>query len=97
MVWYDVIDNFAAFRQLSVQKDRLIALSAIAKQVADTMKVPPNAYKAGLWENDIHRGLLGRIKCACIVLPGLNTLHLLGAGPRAIQPSWFQRIICHHV
>lgn len=56
-IWYDIVDDFAQ-RNLSYQKDRLVALSGVAKQAAKSMGLPPHSYKAGLWESDLYRGLL---------------------------------------
>ncbi|TGO83456.1 hypothetical protein BPOR_0645g00080 [Botrytis porri] len=57
--WYDIVNNYTT-RHISIRKDTLIGISAIAKVIAEEMGQPPSAYKAGLWEHDFHRGLLWR-------------------------------------
>ncbi|KAF7947690.1 hypothetical protein EAE96_008770 [Botrytis aclada] len=57
--WYGILNDYIN-RQITMQKDVLIAISAIAKVMAEEMGQPPTAYKAGLWEHDFHRGLLWR-------------------------------------
>ena len=52
--WYLIVNDYAC-RNLTDEKDRLPAFSGIAKEVG---KHSGYSYKAGLWEEDIHRGLL---------------------------------------
>ncbi|KAF7886364.1 hypothetical protein EAF00_010467 [Botryotinia globosa] len=57
--WYGIVNDYIR-RHITLQKDILIGISAIAKVMAEEMRQPPTAYKAGLWENDFHQGLLWR-------------------------------------
>ncbi|KAF7872688.1 uncharacterized protein EAF02_008759 [Botrytis sinoallii] len=57
--WYDIVNDYI-HRHITMQKDVLIGISAIAKVMAEEMRQSPTAYKAGLWEHDFHKGLLWR-------------------------------------
>lgn len=52
--WYEVVKLYAV-RSLTFQKDKLPALSGIALTMKQMVK---SEYMAGLWRNDMHRGLL---------------------------------------
>ena len=54
MSWYEAVKLYAA-RNLTLEKDKLPALSGIALAMKEMVK---SEYVAGLWRNDIHRGLL---------------------------------------
>lgn len=53
--WYGVIVDYVS-RDITYKSDRLMAIYAIAKHYASTLG--EENYKAGLWFNDIHAGLL---------------------------------------
>jgi hypothetical protein len=53
-LWYALVNDFTG-RKISVYTDRLLAISAIAKRVATKIE---QSYMAGVWAQDIHRGLL---------------------------------------
>ena len=53
--WYRVIVDYVS-RDITYKSDRLMAIYAIAKHYASTLG--EENYKAGLWFNDIHAGLL---------------------------------------
>ncbi|KAF7925692.1 uncharacterized protein EAE98_006917 [Botrytis deweyae] len=57
--WYDIVNDYI-HRHITMPKDVLIGISAIAKVMAEEMRQSPTAYKAGLWEHDFHKGLLWR-------------------------------------
>lgn len=52
--WYDHLDDYL-LRSITFHSDRLPAIAGLAKEVAYRTGYH---YKAGLWEEDIHRGLL---------------------------------------
>jgi len=53
--WYKVVTDYMS-RDITYTSDRLMAICAIAKHFATTLG--EENYKAGLWLNDIHAGLL---------------------------------------
>ncbi|EXK86501.1 hypothetical protein FOQG_09769 [Fusarium oxysporum f. sp. raphani 54005] len=53
--WYSMIAGYSA-RNLTVQQDRFPAISALARSFAE--RFPDQRYLAGLWESNIHMGLL---------------------------------------
>ncbi|RGP64483.1 heterokaryon incompatibility [Fusarium longipes] len=53
--WYQLAENFSQ-RSLSFETDRLPALSGLARIMNEHH--PQQTYLAGLWEADLHRGLL---------------------------------------
>lgn len=53
-LWYSLLDDYS-YRRLTYSSDALLALSAITKE---TQELTGFTYKAGLWKEDIHRGLL---------------------------------------
>jgi hypothetical protein len=53
-LWYALVNDFTG-RKISVYTDRLLAISAIAKKVATKIE---QSYMAGVWAQDLHRGLL---------------------------------------
>jgi hypothetical protein len=52
--WYLIVDDYVC-RSLTDEKDRFPAFSGIAKKIS---RLSGYRYKAGLWEDDMHRGLL---------------------------------------
>lgn len=52
--WYTMV-RFYVRRKLSYEKDRLPALSGLARELANSF--PDLEYLAGLWKGDLHRGL----------------------------------------
>jgi hypothetical protein len=52
--WYDGVNRFRG-RDITYQEDRLPAIAGVAKRVQTRTRYH---YKAGLWLEDIHRGLL---------------------------------------
>ncbi|KAF7924544.1 hypothetical protein EAE99_006492 [Botrytis elliptica] len=62
--WYDIVNDYTT-RRISVKKDLLVGISAIAKVMAEEMGQPPTAYKAGLWEHDFLGVLLWRRLYEC--------------------------------
>ena len=59
--WYQVVEVYSC-RRLTKECDKLPALSGIASRVA---QVVPGAYLAGLWGDDLLRGLHWRIPYHC--------------------------------
>jgi hypothetical protein len=55
--WHDIISDYGA-RRLSNDEDVFPGIAAIAEEVADQLRL---SYKAGIWQEDIHRGLLWRV------------------------------------
>ncbi|RGP61095.1 hypothetical protein FLONG3_10650 [Fusarium longipes] len=53
--WYSMIDSYSR-RNLSYEHDKFPAIAALAKSFSQTFK--DQTYLAGLWESDIHKGLL---------------------------------------
>ncbi|KAF6524893.1 hypothetical protein HZS61_010688 [Fusarium oxysporum f. sp. conglutinans] len=53
--WYSMIAGYSA-RNLTVQQDKFPAISALARSFAEGF--PDQKYLAGLWESNIHMGLL---------------------------------------
>ncbi|KAF4622768.1 hypothetical protein G7Y89_g14259 [Cudoniella acicularis] len=53
-LWYSLLNDYS-YRRLTYSNDSLLALSAIAKE---TQELTGFTYKAGIWEEDMHRGLL---------------------------------------
>jgi hypothetical protein len=54
--WYKMVNEFAV-RKLTYEVDRLPAISGIAKEIRSRVG-EAYTYRAGLWQQDIHRGLL---------------------------------------
>lgn len=52
-LWYDKICDYAA-RRITFNSDRFPAIAGLAKEAAHT----GNQYKADLWAEDVHSGLL---------------------------------------
>lgn len=52
--WYDMVRSYVR-RRLSYERDRLPALSGLARAVANSF--PDLEYLGGLWRADLHRGL----------------------------------------
>lgn len=52
--WYRLFENYCA-RILTFESDRLAAIAGLAKEIQRQTKF---SYRAGIWEEDIHRGLL---------------------------------------
>jgi hypothetical protein len=55
--WYNLVINFS-FRSLTVQGDRLVAISGIAQEIQAQSGY---TYWAGIWAEDAHLGLLWRM------------------------------------
>ncbi|TGO51580.1 hypothetical protein BCON_0158g00060 [Botryotinia convoluta] len=53
--WYILVDAYMQ-RKLSFEQDKFPAISALARSVCD--RFPKQRYLAGLWESDLHKGLL---------------------------------------
>ncbi|KAJ4112959.1 hypothetical protein NW760_004784 [Fusarium oxysporum] len=53
--WYSMIAGYSA-RNLTVQQDKFPAISALARSFAE--RFPDQKYLAGIWESNIHMGLL---------------------------------------
>lgn len=70
--WYLVVDDYVC-RSLTDEKDRLPAFSGIAKEIS---RHSGCRYKAGLWEKDMHRGLLW------------STFGSAAKAPTGEAPSW---------
>lgn len=54
--WYKIVNEFVV-RKLTYEVDRLPAISGIAKEIRSQVG-EAYTYRAGLWQQDIHRGLL---------------------------------------
>jgi Heterokaryon incompatibility protein (HET) len=54
--WYKMVNEFVV-RKLTYEVDRLPAISGIAKEIRSRVG-EAYTYRAGLWQQDIHRGLL---------------------------------------
>jgi len=55
--WLSTVSAFTR-RDLSLNNDRLAAISGLAKRTAQILKLPERSYLGGLWSNDLHRALL---------------------------------------
>jgi hypothetical protein len=55
--WYEIISDYGA-RRFSYDEDVFPGIAGIAEEVADQLGL---AYKAGIWQEDIHKGLLWRV------------------------------------
>jgi hypothetical protein len=55
--WYCIVDDYGG-RKLTYASDKFPALSGLAKEFQKTLG---DDYVAGLWKNDLHRGLLWQI------------------------------------
>ncbi|PMD30065.1 HET-domain-containing protein [Hyaloscypha variabilis F] len=60
LCWYKMVNEFVA-RKLTFEVDRLPAISGIAKEIRSRIR-GTYTYRAGLWQEDIHRGLLWSTK-----------------------------------
>jgi hypothetical protein len=54
LLWYDIVIDFT-MRQLSFKSDKFPAISGLAREVHRNLR---QQYKASLWLNDMHIGLL---------------------------------------
>ena len=72
--WYKMVNEFVV-RKLTFEVDRLPAISGIAKEVRSRIG-ETYTYRAGLWQEDIHRGLLWSTKGQALV------------GSQYSGPSW---------
>jgi hypothetical protein len=57
--WYILLNEYAN-RNITFDRDRLPAISGLAKEFAATIETPYNKYCAGIWQSDFRRGLLWR-------------------------------------
>ncbi|TGO50548.1 hypothetical protein BCON_0181g00150 [Botryotinia convoluta] len=57
--WYGIVNDYTT-RDISVPKDVLVGISAIARFMSEAMGQAPTTYKAGLWEYDFCQGLTWR-------------------------------------
>ncbi|RDW66443.1 hypothetical protein BP6252_10078 [Coleophoma cylindrospora] len=71
-LWYQMVNNFAS-RSLTYDTDRFLAISGLAREVE---KHTRNDYRAGLWLQEMHRGLLWYVSP-----PGVRS-------ETYIAPSW---------
>lgn len=98
--WNDIVERYSV-RQLSCARDKLPALSGVAREYArilddgrhsDMAPTRPSRYLAGLWEDDIYRGL-------CWYNPGHTSKDFLLVEYCAPSWSWASlesRVITHN-
>lgn len=58
--WYDQVLRIYSVRSLSYARDKMVAISGIAKRLQPYLGNPN--YKAGIWSSDYHRGLLWNVE-----------------------------------
>ncbi|RGP62943.1 heterokaryon incompatibility protein het [Fusarium sporotrichioides] len=78
--WYSMIAGYSA-RNLTVQQDKFPAISALARTFSE--RFPCQKYLAGLWESDIHMGLLW----TCCVVTEFDKYQDL-VSKKYTAPSW---------
>ncbi|KAI0186231.1 heterokaryon incompatibility protein-domain-containing protein [Xylaria flabelliformis] len=78
--WYTMMEAYTE-RKITFESDRFPAISALARSICD--RFPDQKYLAGLWESDLHRGLLWTTKSR-IALPHDFKLPVQAY----IAPSW---------
>ncbi|KAH7356439.1 hypothetical protein BKA65DRAFT_494709 [Rhexocercosporidium sp. MPI-PUGE-AT-0058] len=66
-LWYDVVEEYTQ-RKFTKISDRLVAISSLARIYSDMIRNP--TYVAGLWKEDLIRGLLWHIKGATLIPRG---------------------------
>jgi hypothetical protein len=71
--WYDIINEYGT-RNLTVPEDRLPAISGVAREIS---LLAQGTYCAGLWKEDLHRGLLWSFN-------GAGFAHM----SKYLAPSW---------
>ncbi|KAL9070107.1 MAG: hypothetical protein Q9157_005931 [Trypethelium eluteriae] len=55
--WYELVEDYSG-TSLTFADDRLLAISAIAKQCCLRMRLDPSEYLAGMWKNDLPLSLI---------------------------------------
>jgi hypothetical protein len=63
-LWYDLVEDFTQ-RQFTNMGDRLMAISGLARIYGDMIRNP--TYVAGLWKEDLIRGLLWHVKGTTLI------------------------------
>lgn len=63
-MWYDLIDDYTQ-RRFTQISDRLVAIAGLARIYADMIRNP--TYVAGLWKEDLIRGLLWHVEGATLI------------------------------
>jgi hypothetical protein len=79
--WYDSVVNYSE-KLFTFETDRLPAMSSYAKLIAGE-----DVYLAGLWKNDLHRGLLWKIQRKKRK-PFDRLMSKLTCSAKYIAPSW---------
>ncbi|KAK1780093.1 heterokaryon incompatibility protein-domain-containing protein [Copromyces sp. CBS 386.78] len=55
--WYQVVEEYSN-TSLTFPNDRLLAVSAVAKQFCSAMRLDPSEYLAGMWKDDLPLSML---------------------------------------
>lgn len=63
-LWYDLVEDYTQ-RRFTKVSDRLVAISGLARIYGDMIRNP--TYVAGLWKEDLIRGLLWHVKGATLI------------------------------
>jgi hypothetical protein len=79
--WYDMVGQFSRLK-LTVPTDKLPALSGVAHRISQIIK---SDYLAGLWSDDMIRGLLWRAKS---FFYGIHTSHPSRRAKPYRAPTW---------
>lgn len=81
-LWYDLVEDYTQ-RRFTKISDRLVAISGLARIYADMIRNP--TYVAGLWKEDLIRGLLWHVEGTTLVpkrsADNISTFH-------EAFPSW---------
>jgi hypothetical protein len=63
-LWYDLVEDFTP-RRFTEISDRLVAISGLARMYGDMIRNP--TYVAGLWKEDLIRGLLWHVEGTTLI------------------------------
>ncbi|KAH7111132.1 hypothetical protein B0J11DRAFT_599023 [Dendryphion nanum] len=81
-LWYELVEDYTPRKFKRIQ-DRLVAISGLARMFGDMVK--DTAYVAGLWKQDLLRGLLWKVRGAKLVP---SKLERCAPAPLGKFPSW---------
>jgi Heterokaryon incompatibility protein (HET) len=82
LIWHSLIEDYST-RQFSRPQDRLVAISGLAQSYGDV--IGDDQYCAGLWKQDMIRGLLWRTPGAMLFDASIAHRKVVG---NVVSPSW---------
>lgn len=97
-LWYELIEEYSP-REFKDIRDRLVALSGLAKVFGNTIQCEDDDYVAGLWKPDLIRGLMWHTVDARLI-PRRYSTGMLAVNKTFPSWSWacvgFEAVKFHH-